>query len=92
MATLSTPCKTRSCWAQAHGLCKGDWFSETGTLFRCICECHGPARLTPVTSGADLGHDLTKDEGDGGMGSGKWLELDRKYDHVTEGETDGSSD
>ena len=79
--TVSTACKSGWCWRKGHGLCLGDWISDThGTLFRCICECHGPDRLTPVTAGADLGHDLTYDEGDGGMGSGKWLELDQDYD------------
>ena len=78
---MSTPCKTRFCWGTGHALCKGDWVSvESGTLFRCICECHGPDRLTPVTAGADLGHDLTKCETAWGMGSDKWLELDDDYD------------
>ena len=78
--TMSTPCKTGHCWGHHHDLCLGDWVSAEGTLFRCICECHGADRRTPVLAGADLGHDFTYDEGDGGMGSGKWLELDQDYD------------
>jgi hypothetical protein len=75
---MSTFCKTRSCWGHHHEVCLGDWVSAEGTLFRCICECHGSDRLTPVAAGADLGHDFTNDEGDGGMGSGDWLERLRR--------------
>lgn len=83
--TMSTPCKTRSCWGKAHDLCKADWVSaESGILFCCICECHGTARPAPVLAVADLGHDFTNDEGDGGMGSGDWLErYPEEYDHAT---------
>jgi hypothetical protein len=39
--------------------------------------------------GADLGHDLTNDEGDGGMGSGKWLErYPEEYEPAREGDED----
>ena len=93
MSTVSTPCKTRACWGQGHGLCKGDWFSESGILFRCICDCHGENRLTPVLAGADWGADAAKDEGDGGMGSGDWMEQDTEYDPAyPEEENNGSSD
>ena len=94
MATLSAPCKTRSCWGPGHALCKGDWVSvESGILFRCICECHGSDRLTPVLAGADWGADSAKDEGDGGMGSGDWMEQDTDYDPAyPEEENNGSSD
>ena len=80
---MSTSCKTRSCWGKGHALCKGDWFSESGILFRCICachDCHGENRLTPVLAGADWEQDAAKDMGDGGMGSGDWMEQDTEYD------------